>query len=836
MVVTGLVATLLLLPPLLGACLGLLDLAGGGVESPETLGFRGWKAAFVTIGWSLAIGAIASVIGLGPGRRLAVTTRPLEAIAWTVPLLLAPALFFDAWWLEVGPDGVIGSIAAERGLVPRLREGVLGLGLLGTAVPLAVWAHAGGHDPSVVVLRRLDAPRGGGRWSAWWRLDAGEVGRVAALVALVIAGLTVPFDLAQIGSWGFELRTLDTRGASPGTLWRAGGWAVAIAVVAAVVVARRLGRIGRRGRTRSLSVGGVAGIVIGGLIVAVPIALLTRRAFEADLGVAWRLHGAAAWNTAMVGGVGIVLGAAMALFVAMARLGGVRGAVVATSVIALAAVVAFLPATLVAVGAANLWNHDATTFVYDGPLAMMLAVGGRVALVPSVLGHLAVPRVGRAAGGPLALDAPRRSSDAWRACRPVLVAAAMVGGLAGGVLAVAEIPVTARLQPPGFPMISTALLNAMHYQYVDSVLPVAVPFVLAAVPVAIVAAVMLRRARLGGSATVCLLSAIVMLSISPGCDRPVDDTASIDEPAPVPHDVLFGRPGNLSGRFEYPRALAIDASRNRLFVVDKSARVQRFSLNGDFEMAWTMPRFENGKPTGISIAPDGRVVVADTHEHRITIFSPDGDLLETHGRHGVEPGEFIYPTDVAAGPDGRWFVSEYGGNDRVQIFDADWTPIGVIGFAGEEDDGTRPALSRPQSIAWHAERGELFIVDAIHHRIVVVDADGGLRRVLGGPGLEPGRFSYPYGVAVDADGSVVVVEFGSNRVQRIDPEQGTCLSVVGGTGVEPGQLRYPWAVDVEDGIMAVLDSGNARVMVGPTPATGVGLPHGRPSEGSAGGR
>jgi hypothetical protein len=46
---------------------------------------------------------------------------------------------------------------------------------------------------------------------------------------------------------------------------------------------------------------------------------------------------------------------------------------------------------------------------------------------------------------------------------------------------------------------------------------------------------------------------------------------------------------------------------------------------------------------------------------------------------------------------------------------------------------------------------------------------------------------------------------------------GECLGLWGGTGREEGRLRYPWGIDAGGGVLAVLDSGNSRVLVGETP-------------------
>ncbi len=817
------IGLLLLVPPLVGLGLGLFQLASGAFEVPATLGFRALDAGLATVGWAMSIGVVTSLLGLGAGRRLAIRGRPLEAMLWTVPVLLAPAVLFDAWWLELGPDTWIGEWAAVQDRVPLLRKSVLGIGLITYALPLAVWSHAAFGVDSDLALRRLDRPRGLRRIAAWFRLDGGAVGRVALLVAIVVAGLTVPFDLAQVHSIGFELRTLDTRGGTVGTLLLAGWWSVPVAVLGSILLTRRCGDRRRIGHHRALERDptGRWGVAMGTVLILVPFLLLLRRAGEVELSGAWRLHGAAAEGTLWLAAVGAVLGASIATGCAFLRAGGGRPAGLAAVALGGCAVLAFLPATLVAAGVERVWNQPFTSTVYDGPAAMYLAVAGRIAIVPAVAGFVLVPRVGMADGGSPAADAPRRLSDLLKAIRPTLLRAMMAGGLSGAVLAAGEIPLTARLQPPGSPLLSTSLLNAMHYQYVDSVLPVVLPVSLAAIPVAMLLAIIVRGPRVSETrrATPFILVALLMVI---GCSPSDEEVNAKTGTPPLSCHTTFGRPGNLDGRFDYPRAITIDAANERVFVVDKSARIQRFSLDGTFELSWRMPRFENGKPTGVSMAPDGRVVVADTHEHRIAIFSPDGELLETHGGMGRALGEFIYPTDVVAGPDGRWFVSEYGGNDRVQIFDADWTPLGAIGFAGEFDEAGRPALSRPQSIAWDGRRGELFIADAIHHRIVVTDADGVLHRVLGGPGVEPGRFSYPYGIGIHDDGSLLVIEFGANRVQRIDPEDGRCLSVAGGTGVEPGRLRYPWAIDVAEGRMAILDSGNARVLIGEPPAMGLG--------------
>jgi len=89
---------------------------------------------------------------------------------------------------------------------------------------------------------------------------------------------------------------------------------------------------------------------------------------------------------------------------------------------------------------------------------------------------------------------------------------------------------------------------------------------------------------------------------------------------------VFGETGMGPGEFSYPRAVAV-APDGSVFVVDKTARIQRFNPKGEYETSWRMPEWQAGKPVGLSVHPDGRVFVADTHYCRVMIYDRDGHLL-----------------------------------------------------------------------------------------------------------------------------------------------------------------------------------------------------------------
>ncbi|MED5285267.1 MAG: hypothetical protein VYC71_04780, partial [Planctomycetota bacterium] len=107
-------------------------------------------------------------------------------------------------------------------------------------------------------------------------------------------------------------------------------------------------------------------------------------------------------------------------------------------------------------------------------------------------------------------------------------------------------------------------------------------------------------------------------------------------------DHIIGSRGIGEGRFQKPRAIAID-DEDRLFVVDMTGRIQVMTLDGESLALWRTPEIYQGKPTGLTISPEGNLMVADTHYHRILYYLPDGTPLEDQtlgGTYGLEPGKF----------------------------------------------------------------------------------------------------------------------------------------------------------------------------------------------------
>ena len=63
--------------------------------------------------------------------------------------------------------------------------------------------------------------------------------------------------------------------------------------------------------------------------------------------------------------------------------------------------------------------------------------------------------------------------------------------------------------------------------------------------------------------------------------------------------------------------------KDRLYIADKTGRIQVFDRDGNFIRSWRIPEVYSGKPVGLSISHDGLLIVCDTHYFRLLFYTPD---------------------------------------------------------------------------------------------------------------------------------------------------------------------------------------------------------------------
>jgi sugar lactone lactonase YvrE len=294
----------------------------------------------------------------------------------------------------------------------------------------------------------------------------------------------------------------------------------------------------------------------------------------------------------------------------------------------------------------------------------------------------------------------------------------------------------------------------------------------------------------------------------PECARPV--VCDIPPPPEQKGVVVrvIGKRGTNPGEFGYPRAIAGARDGSAYYVVDKMGRIQKLDRDLHVRAVVRTPEIERGKPTGLYVAKNGELWVADTHYARVLVYSPDLVLLRAWGVPGAEPGRFLFLRDAKEVGDGRLLCADYGDDvARVELFTKEGTfekQFGTFGVHPGE-------FQRPMKVAVDLERKELWVADSVNHRLQVLDMDGKPKLVISRLGDEPGCLKYPYDVVLDEQGRAWVAEFGNHRIQVFDRE-GKSLAVWGKAGRGDGEIGYPWGVALEpNGRILVIDSGNDRI-------------------------
>jgi streptogramin lyase len=247
------------------------------------------------------------------------------------------------------------------------------------------------------------------------------------------------------------------------------------------------------------------------------------------------------------------------------------------------------------------------------------------------------------------------------------------------------------------------------------------------------------------------------------------------------------------------------------------------------------------QPYGLAVAPDGTVVFANGPDHRVLRIDPRTrrlTLVAGTGRTGFSgdgglamQANVEHPIAVATDRVGNVFVVADARIRRIDAASGTITTIagtGEDGYSGDGGPATSARLRGMTAVAVDGA-GNLYVAEYAG-RIRRIDAATGIIRTIAGTGVErsggdggPGlsaQIDRPHGVAVAADGAIVVTDTYGARIRRIDPS-GT-ITTIAGTGIEgdrgdggpamSAELRLPaqMAIAPDAGIV-FSDHGNNRI-------------------------
>lgn len=254
-------------------------------------------------------------------------------------------------------------------------------------------------------------------------------------------------------------------------------------------------------------------------------------------------------------------------------------------------------------------------------------------------------------------------------------------------------------------------------------------------------------------------------------------------------------------------------------------------------------------PQDFTIGPDKLGYVVDWNNHRIRRINSDGTgtTVVGSGELGEAPdGEGAYsslnhPTHMSVAPNGKFVIAAWH-NSKLMEFDPATGELkticgnGMRAFGGDGGPASMALLDLPTSTAFDAA-GNMYITDQANQRVRVVDTDGIINTRVGtgmagfsgdgGPALMAqiklpgGQAAPPAGrIAVDKDGNLFIADSANNRIRKVDTMG--MISTIAGTGdptyggdggpAVDASLSRPSDVEVDrDGNLFIADTDNACV-------------------------
>ncbi|XP_074023675.1 tripartite motif-containing protein 3 isoform X3 [Numenius arquata] len=268
---------------------------------------------------------------------------------------------------------------------------------------------------------------------------------------------------------------------------------------------------------------------------------------------------------------------------------------------------------------------------------------------------------------------------------------------------------------------------------------------------------------------------------------------------PIEDELIFrvGSRGREKGEFTNLQGISTSSS-GRIVVADSNNQcVQVFSNEGQFRLRFGVRGRSPGqlqRPTGVTVDMNGDIIIADYDNRWVSIFSPEGKFKTKIGA-----GRLMGPKGVAVDRNGHIIVVD---NKAccVFIFQSNGKLVTKFGSRGTAER----QFAGPHFVAVN-NKNEIVVTDFHNHSVKVYSADGEFLFKFGSHGEGNGQFNAPTGVAVDANGNIIVADWGNSRIQVFD-SAGSFLSYIN-TAAEP--LYGPQGLALtSDGHVVVADSGN----------------------------
>lgn len=224
-------------------------------------------------------------------------------------------------------------------------------------------------------------------------------------------------------------------------------------------------------------------------------------------------------------------------------------------------------------------------------------------------------------------------------------------------------------------------------------------------------------------------------------------------------------------------------------------------------------------PHGIIIGPDDCMYVADTQNHRIrridlrtrivTTIAGTGERGYSGDGGPAAKAQFNGTYGLALDESGRRLYVADLGNRRIRQIDLKTGIVTTVAGNGERGippDGAAAAgspLVDPRAVAVDA-RGSVYILERNGNALRVVDKSGRIRTLISPESVEP-PMKGPKHLWIDRGGAVIIADAENHLIRRF--ANGAL------TTIDAGQLRRPHGVYTDSsGALYIADSDNNRVL------------------------
>jgi DNA-binding beta-propeller fold protein YncE len=199
---------------------------------------------------------------------------------------------------------------------------------------------------------------------------------------------------------------------------------------------------------------------------------------------------------------------------------------------------------------------------------------------------------------------------------------------------------------------------------------------------------------------------------------------------------------------------------DRAYVSDSGGgKVVQFEPDGTAAKVYGLGKL--AKPLGVAV--DGkrrRLYVADAKKNQVAVFDTEsGELIQSIGTQGTEPGQFNMPYTITVDKRGFLYVVDYF-NYRVQVFNRRGRFVFTFGTRGEAPG----QFFRPKGIAVDS-KGHIYVADTMFANIQIFDQQGEPLMFFGGHGGMPGSFMLLTDISIDKQDRIYTTERGTVRVQ-----------------------------------------------------------------------